>query len=222
MKNNGSAHENGIGSWVNAKYADDYKNGVLCKNHLRLEPFKHVVLQDFFQSYIIDNIKSYCRSIQTEPSKRMGFTKEADWLLAPFGEVQTLRFIFSPPFITFLNALLGEQLRMSADSIPQYNCFLPNSKGLPIHNDSHNAFDVVMLLQLTEAYPSGGGGELCFYRSTLGYTEFLKVPPVENTLILFKIEKNSYHSVADMHGEWKREVLAFDWHLKNKPSMEAV
>ncbi|MDO8528150.1 MAG: 2OG-Fe(II) oxygenase family protein [Deltaproteobacteria bacterium] len=200
--------------WINDIYIQAYEKGELQKIFCKTSPFKHAILPDFFTEAVLEKIELYARQIPTEISGDYGLSKDANWYWGPFGEPGILRFIYGKAFRSFLNQLLGEPLQMRATSVPQYNFFSKGSKGIPIHNDYGKEIDVVMLLQLSRHYQAGLGGELCFHIENPERTVFKTIPPQANTLTLFKVAKNSYHSVSDMYGGWERKVVAFDWFIE--------
>lgn len=204
----------GLNGWINDEYIRAYEKNELQNRFCHTTPFKHVILTNFFAEGILERIESYSRNIPLELSGDYGLSKDADWYWGPFGDASVLRFIYGKPFRYFLNQLLDESLQMRSSAIPQYNFFSKGSKGIPMHNDYGKNIDVVMLLQLSRNYRPGFGGELCFHHNNQENTVFKSIAPEANTLTIFKVAKNSYHSVADMKGDWERKVIAFDWFLE--------
>lgn len=204
-----------VEAWLHPRYFAAFRRGSLRAEWCRREPFEYAILTDFFRPEIVDCIYAHCRDIQLEKARTDGIARHADWYWGAFGCLPVLRFVFGSPFRRFLNELMDADLTMRASSVPQYNVFLPGSRGIPIHTDAEKgAVGVVSLLQLSKGRPSeGGGGELNFYRriSGGGFTVVERIPPVFNTFVLFKVGRNSLHSVADLKRHWTRENIAFDW-----------
>jgi len=204
-----------IEGWIAPQYAAAYRNGTLHEQFCQKAPFKHVVLSDFFRKEVLDSILAFRKDLFIERARTDGIARHATWYWGAFGHLEVVRFVFGKTFRQFLNTLMGEELTMKATSTPQYNVFKPGSKGLPIHNDySSDRSGVVCLLQLTEGHYEGAGGELNLFEKVNGqHHAFRRIAPVANTLILFKVSKDSWHSVSDMNGTWTRENVAFDWYF---------
>ncbi len=200
--------------WINPKYVDLHETGRLREEWVTEAPFEHAVLPDFFQVPVLEAVQEACRRIPLERNGSYGLAKSSTLGWGPFYEPEILRFIYSPEFRRFLNQAMACELFMKARSVPQFNRYSAGSKGLPIHNDHLDDRDLVMLLQLTREYPSGGGGELVLHREGMGFESFRTILPVSNTLTLFRVGRESWHSVADMKGDWERTLLAFDWFVR--------
>lgn len=213
MQTTTTAFTQHLSDWINPCYIELFHGKKLRSTFLRLHPFKHTVLENLFRTNVLTNIVTYCRHIPLTPNANPDLAQEASWMRGPFGNEPFLRFLYSGVFRIFLNSLFDEDLQMRASVAPQYNHFLAGSRGIPIHNDYEQDIDVVMLLQLSQNYPAGGGGELCFYKyhANKKFAELRRIPPLQNTMTLFKVAKNSYHGVNDMHGSWERKVITFGW-----------
>ena len=112
----------------------------------------------------------------------------------------------------FFSSLLGLRFKLRADAVPQYNIFKPGSGGIPTHTDFHEKVGAVSILQLTEDYQPGRGGELVLYRQDGRALEADRViSPIRNTLTLFQVGRRSFHSVTEMHGDWTRRTIHYDW-----------
>lgn len=201
-------------NWINENYIDDYLKGNLFKNYCEPYPFKHAVLENFFSLEGLNELEQTCRQATLETSHKKGLAKDADWLWGPFCNIKFLKFYYGPKFRHFLNSLLDEELMPKTSQIPQINVFMPNSKGIPIHNDLNEDIGMSSIIQLTPHNITGG--ELVFYTRG-GNGNFLackKIRPIKNTLILFKIGENSYHAISDMSGDCQRITISIDWYLK--------
>lgn len=205
-----------LSAWIHPRYFEAYQKGRLHEEWCHMEPFKFAVLRDLFRPEVIAAIEAHCQTIPTEKAKTQGVARHADWYWGAFGQLEVVQFVFGKTFRAFLNTLLDEEMTMKASSIPQYNVFRPGSKGIPIHNDFSEARSgIVCLLQLSTEYQPGLGGELNFFRREKEkLVMFDSVAPVLNTLILFKVSRDSYHSVSDLKGNWKRHNIAFDWYAR--------
>lgn len=203
--------------WINENYLDDYENGTLHTKHCQLVPFKHAVLENFFNEDTVSLLEKTSLNTQIEVMKNKGIAKDTDWYSGPFYEAQFLSFFYGKEFRTFLNELMQEELMVKSKSIPQLNVFKAGSKGIPVHTDSNYDVGIITLIQLSRGYNNVNGGELILYKNDQEnnkVVEFKKVKPILNTLILFQSSGNSYHSVADMSGIWERRVIALDWYTK--------
>ena len=197
--------------WVNPVYVDLYRAGRLAS--LRTEdPFTSAVLPDFLRPEALDRVLDHVARIPQERSHRKGIAARADWYWGAFSYLDYLRFFLGPEMRAFMNELMGERLALKPQAVPQFNTFRPGSKGIPVHTDLNEKVGVVSLLQLSEGYTPGRGGELVFYqRQEHRVVPTRYVQPICNTLILFLVSEKSYHSVADMNGEWTRRTITYDW-----------
>lgn len=201
--------------WVSYQYLIDYSSNNLFTKYCQLRPFKHAVLENFFNEKALTKIEQSCFNTTLEPSHKKGVAKDAEWFWGPFCNLEFLNFFYGEEFRSFLNSLLGEELIPKTKHIPQINLFMPNSKGIPIHNDFNENIGVATIIQLSRNHCHGG--ELIFYEKAEGAEEFVecrKIKPKINTLILFKISEKSYHSVNDMSGDWERRSINVDWYTK--------
>ena len=201
--------------WINPDYVDLHEAGELREKWVAEVPFEHTVLPDFFQAPILAAVQEACRRIPVERNVTYGLAKDSSLNWGPFHDPEILRFVYSPEFRRFLNRAMACELFMKASSVPQFNHYSAGSKGLPIHNDHLDERDLVMLLQLTRQHPLGGGGELMLHQEGKeGFEMFRSIPPISNTLTLFKVSGKSWHSVTDMKSDWERTLLAFDWFVR--------
>jgi hypothetical protein len=198
-------------SWVNPEYVELYRQGRL--GRLRSsEPFTHAVLKDFLSPQGIASVLHHCEGHYLEPSHRQGIAAQADWYWGAFSHLEYIRFFLGFEMRDFMNQLVGDRLILKRGGIPQFNTFRPGSKGIPVHTDMNEKVGVVTLLQLSQGYQPGRGGELVFYKRSGEKIHPVKyVQPVCNTLILFKVSERSYHSVEDMNGEWTRRTITYDF-----------
>ncbi len=202
---------------INPKYLESYRRGTLHQDFCTTDPFKLAILKDFLNLEVIEDIWTKCQDLKTEPSRTDGIAKHVNWFWGPFSYLEGVQLFLSKDFRKFIETLLNEELVFKRSSIPQYNLFLPQSKGIPLHNDANEAIDVVMLLQLSKNWQEKCGGELNFCKKEDGkYVKFEIIPPQINTLVLFKVGLHSFHTVSDINDEWRRENLAFDWIRRDK------
>lgn len=200
-----------LDSWINPKYVDLYKQGRL--GELRAEsPFRHAVLKDFLKPEAFKSILDHSKNIPVEPSHRKGVAAYTDWYWGAFSHLDYIRFFLSREMRAFLNELIGQQLVLKKKHIPQFNIFRAQSRGLPIHTDMAENVGVVTLMQLSDGYEPGLGGELEFFERVQGsFKNVKRVEPIGNTLILFQVSEKSFHGVADMKGTWTRSTITYDW-----------
>lgn len=210
---------NDLALWLNPRYVASYQLGKLHEEWCAELPYKHAVLDDLFLPAIADAIENYCRSARVERAGNQGVAQRAEWYWGPFAQLEVVHFILSPEFRAFLNTLIGETLHFKAERIPQVNHFMPGP-GLPVHNDNGvngapNPVGVVSLLQMSREYVPGRGGELVIFEEKGTELEPVRwIAPRMNTLVAFKVCRNSYHAVADIKGEWVRRNVTFDWMIK--------
>lgn len=198
-------------SWINPEYLNLYYEGRLAS--LRSEdPFPNVALKNFLRPEAIAHVLRSCESIVVERSHGVGIASKADWHWGAFSNLDYIRFFLSQDMRAFMNELIGDKLILKRKSIPQFNIFKPGSKGIPPHTDLSEDVGVVSLFQLSEGYTPGRGGELILYRregNKILPSRYIE--PIANTLILFKVSEKSFHSVADMNGNWTRRTITYDW-----------
>lgn len=210
MKEN--SNELNLYDWLNPLYVDEYFSGDLASRRVD-SPFKYTVIENLLNEEKFKEILDYIETIPTEQSGKEGIPGDADWFWGAFGHIQFVKFLHSPAFKNFLSSLMAEPIISKTESMPQFNKFMPYSKGLPVHTDNHNTVGVVTLLYLTSPCSNIEGGELVFYKKKHDKVrEFKRIPPKSNTYVAFRANEHSYHSVNDMKGAWERKNLAIDWY----------
>lgn len=197
--------------WINSKYLDTYVCGKI-EGIIQTKPFVHAALPDFFTPQAIAGIEATCNQTQVEQAHNKGLAQSVDWYWGAFSNIEFLKFYYGGLFRRFLNEISGTRVIAKPKSYPQFNIFKSNSKGIPIHNDFCEKVGLVTILQMSEGYEPGRGGELCFYtKSGDSYSPLEVVKPIKNTFIIFKVSENSYHGVNDMIGDWHRRTITIDW-----------
>lgn len=201
-----------LSQWLNPKYVELFSSGQLAKL-CHTQPFKHVVLDDLLLNEKYLEISLYCQTIPVELARRDGIAANSDWYWGAFSHMEAARFFYGSAYREFLNTLMDETLYAKTKSIPQYNEFQEKSKGLPVHTDEHDQVGVVTLLYLTDQSITTEGGELVFYqRNNDTAKEFRRIQPIGNKFVAFRACEDSFHSVENMQGNWKRKNLAIDWY----------
>jgi hypothetical protein len=202
---------------INPEYLELFERGTLREKFVRAKPFEHAVLPNFFTEAFLARVKQHAAGIPLEASPGYGEAARADMGWGAYADARTLSEIFGLSFRAVMSSLLGRGVTMSARSIPQYFRYAPGSGGMTVHNDDKeaNGRQIVSLLQLSEGYRPGLGGELLLHEGKEnGHKVAVTVPPVSNTFIVFLVSAESWHSVADMRGSWRRELVSFDWYFK--------
>jgi len=202
---------------INDEYLSSFREGKLREKYIRSEPFEHAVLPNFFKQSFLDEVKKFTVNIPLEESPSIGAAGRSDMGWGAYSDPQTVRAIFDASFRKVMSSLLGREVCMSARSIPQYFRYRPNSPGMIVHNDDNeeNGRQIVSLLQLSDGYAPGLGGELLFHEGPhKNHAVAATVEPLSNTFIVFLVSNASWHSVADMNGDWTRELVSFDWYFK--------
>jgi hypothetical protein len=204
--------------WVNPIYVEEFRSGQLTARR-ELQPFPFAVLKDFLRPEALASVLEVGTRTHVEPSHHKGVAKDADWHWGAFAHLDYVRFFLGKEMRAFMNELMDTNLMVKKKAIPQFNVFKPHSPGIPVHTDFCEEVDVVTILQLSEGYEPGRGGELAFYRREGRKVVLDKwIVPVCNTLILFKVSEESYHSVEDMQGDWTRRTITYDWLTCNESS----
>lgn len=202
---------------INQEYLTHLGAGTIRDTFVRKLPFEHAVFPDFFTSAFLEKVKLHAATIALEASPSVGAAGGADLGWGAYSDQDTLRSIFGSSFQNLMSAILGRGVCMSARSIPQYFRYEPGSRGMTVHNDANekNQRQIVSLLQLSDGYQPGFGGELLLNEAKEnGHSVATTIPPVSNTFVIFLVSDNSWHSVADMHGSWTRELVSFDWYFR--------
>lgn len=201
---------------IQKRYLESFRAGRLREHFVRTEPFEHAVLEDLFTREFIELASRAGRQVKLEASPTVGEARYANMGWGPFFEPTVLRAILGPEFSAFMSQLLGRPVVMKRKAIPQYFRYAAGSRGMTIHNDANeaNGREIVSLLQLSQGYEEGLGGELMLHgKESAGFPFLKRVAPKANTFIVFVISDESWHSVADMKGAWERELVAFDWYF---------
>ncbi len=204
-----------LSDWINEDYIRSYEARTLHVDFCKTEPFKRAVLPNFLKQDVLDRVLNACDQIPLTRADSDEFTRTPRWYWGAFDWLPLVRFFYAGAGQNFLQELMQEPLRIYKEHTPQYNRFLASSKGLPIHTDDHQPVQAVSLLQITRDRTKQVGGHLQFHEqisdSTMRVIDDL--PPGPNTFAIFKVAKNSYHSVTDLEGSWIRENIAFDWSI---------
>lgn len=205
-----------IEQWIQPGYVEEFRRGELAR-HRQNKPFTHAELPNFFREDKLQEILATGRALQLERSHRQGVAKNADWYWAAFANLSYIRFFLGPEMRQFLNQLIGASLYIKRGHTLQYNEFRSGSQGLPAHTDENENVGIVTLIQLSEGYQPGLGGELILYKREGNRILADKVvQPICNKLIMFKVSDISFHSVSDMKGEWTRRTITYDWLTKEQ------
>jgi hypothetical protein len=197
--------------WINPIYVQEYTDGTLGARR-ESEPFSHVVLENFFSEEGLQILLNQADSTLTERSHRMGIAEKADWYWGAFANLNYIRFFLGKEMRLFLNALTERRLVVKSGVVPQFNIYRPQSPGLPIHTDTAEEVNLVTLIQLSQGYEPGLGGELVFYNKNDDEMERIReIAPICNKLIMFEVSDFSFHGVDDMKGDWSRRTIMYDW-----------
>ena len=70
-----------------------------------------------------------------------------------------------------------------------------------------------------EPWQEGDGGETCFFRSRSWDDMFLKIPPINNTLVAFEVTPNSWHAFAS-NARNERNSVAMWYHSSHDVSLQ--
>lgn len=202
--------------WVNPEYVEAYQANLI--NKFRMEdPFPHAVLNDFLLLDKLEEVLNHLNKITTVPSHQRGLAEKVNWQWGVFSHLNYIRFFLSSEMRTFLGSLMNCSLKIKNGHYPQFNLFTPPSPGIDVHTDRHEKVGLVSLLQLSEGYKPGHGGELLIYRRKQNFVIKDKVlEPKLNTLILFEVSEKSFHAVSEMTGLWTRRTISYDFLTKNK------
>jgi hypothetical protein len=216
-----------LDSWVNPEYVAAFRDNRL-SSWRSDKPFAHAVLPNFLRSEAIQAVLDHCSKVKVERSHRMGLAGNADWYWGAFSHLDYLRFFLSHETRAFLGSLMDAgsgggtgadvTVKIKPGAVPQFNIFRPGSPGIPVHTDLNEMVGLVTLLYLSDDFDGDGGGEdaaggeLVFYRREGDAIVPDKIiPPACNTLAIFHISENSYHSVEDMRGRWTRRTITYDF-----------
>ena len=148
--------------WVNPLYVLEYREGTLSRRR-RESPFVHVVLSDFFSPEAIDMILQHADQVPVEMSHRQGLARKADWYWGAFSHLDFIRFFFGREMRAFLNELTGNKIVVKPKAIPQFNIFRSGSSGIPVHTDFCEKVGIVSLIQISQGWKPGFGGELILH-----------------------------------------------------------
>ncbi|NCN40839.1 2OG-Fe(II) oxygenase [bacterium] len=200
-----------LNRWIHPQYVEMYNKGTL-KDLASDLPFLHAVLPHFLSEEALSMVLLHSQTQKVERAHGKGVASRADWHWGAFSQLEFIKFYLGKEMRSFMSQLLGEEVHLKASSVPQFNIFKPNSKGLPLHTDLCEQVGFVSLLQLSEGYDLGSGGELIFYgQEGQKIVPSRVVEPRMNTFILFKVSSRSFHSVTDMKGSWTRRTISYDW-----------
>lgn len=203
--------DSNLANWINPLYVEEFRESQISSRRCD-SPFTYAILPNFFTNSALDRLLSSAARTPLEKSHRKGIAKNTDWYWGAFADLDFVRFFLGREMRMFLNALLATDIRIKPSVVPQYNVFNPKSPGLPIHTDMNESINLVTIIQLSQEYYSGAGGELVFYRNENNkLLPEVKIEPLCNTFILFRVCPHSFHGVNDMRGEWTRRTITYDW-----------
>ena len=199
-----------LSDWLNPVYGAN--PGEAVRTHVHTAPFRHAVFPNFFRADVVHEIARRAESILTSPgTMNDGIARRAAVEWGPYLDKEVLRFFCGKEFREFMTEVLGDTFVLRRNWLPQLAHFHAGSQGYDIHNDTDEPRDGVLLMNLTQGYPEGGGGELCLYDSAKNLVR--SIEPRINTLVMFRVSEVSWHSIADMRGEWVRRNVLLDWDL---------
>lgn len=201
-----------LNQWISGEVLEALKDNIADKDNFINEGL--VVFDDFFRKEVINSIYLNVGSNARLTSKDVKFgpskDSELDW--GPYTQVDVLKFIYGKAFQNLMKTITGASLRRAPNYIPQINRFHPNSKGYYIHNDANEVKDWVMLINLNKSYEKHLGGRLQFFKI---FSDAILpthcIDPAYNKVVFFKVNKDSWHAIEDMRGDWSRTNIIFDW-----------
>jgi hypothetical protein len=174
--------------------------------------FRVAVFPEFLKPEVFDAISERAESVKARSAAdNIGTARRANVEWGAYADPEVVRFFCGKPFRFFMSELFGKPFRMRRNWVPQLAHFHPGSGGFDCHNDREEPRDAVALLYLTPEHPEEGGGHLQIHDANKKIIR--KIRPLRNTLVVFEVSDQSWHSIEDMTGNWVRRNLLFDWEV---------
>ena len=199
------------------------------------EPFKHVVIDDFFSPQLANicltnfpPIESdgweYANDLDIEVKYRTNWKSEFD---IPDGIVDAVRILNSAPFLIAMSKVMGIE-KIIPD--PYFtggglNCTMRGGL-LDVHVDGnyHDATGLNRrlnaLVYLNPNWREDWGGEFGIYNET-GDRCLKKVAPIHNRLVIFDSHDKSFHGLPDPvnfpEGEPRRSIILYYYTKESRP-----
>jgi Rps23 Pro-64 3,4-dihydroxylase Tpa1-like proline 4-hydroxylase len=225
------------------KIAEDCSKKVQMANEESLffeEPFKHVVIDDFFPrdfaKLLIDNFPDINSSVwektndkDIEIKLRTMWKSEFD---IPDGIIEAIRIFNSSLFLNSMSSLFGIQKIMPDPYFSGGGLNVTVSGGLlDIHVDGnyHDASGLNRrlnaILYLNPEWQEGWGGEFGLYDST-GDNLVKKVAPIHNRLVIFDTNDYSFHGLPDPlnfpDDKVRKSIILYYYTKESRPSSQVA
>ena len=176
-----------------------------------MEPWPHLVLDDFLSSEAIDiataEVESY--SYEYEIDQRGDGRIEFALLRS-----KTLwKEIYSLSMIRTISEAFRLQVTLNKKNLIQLRRMTENTPAFPLHNDFIlGSNTIVSLLYLSRCWRADNGGRLLLHESGLASDPTKIIDPICNRLVAFRTKAEHWHSVEKVSG-WDRRCALAVWDI---------
>lgn len=202
------------------------------------EPFKHVVIDNFFPEDFANNLLErfpdidssiWERSNDTDIEIKLRTMWKSEFDI-PDGMVEAIRILNSSLFLNSMSELFGIQKIMPDPYFSGGGLNVTVSGGLlDVHVDGnyHDASGLNRrlnaILYLNPEWQEGWGGEFGLYDST-GDNLIKKVAPLHNRLVIFDTNDYSYHGLPDPlnfpEDKVRKSIILYYYTKESRPSSQ--
>ncbi len=210
-----------LNQWIAPQYLEDKKISLLKRQFSSVKPFPHIVLQDFFREEKANALRDALLSIDYEKkeSDLFSFLQSADLRIVKNTVIKDfVAFYTSTEFKRYIEYLCSEK---GIQGIDLSGFVYSDTDYLLPHDDQLQGRKIAYVVNLSKGFTAKDGGQLEFFSTKKKGKEILpvkivkKFTPSYNTLFLFKVQKNSFHQVAEVTSQKKRVSIGGWFHGKN-------
>ncbi|MGY3698959.1 hypothetical protein ACVIGA_009101 [Bradyrhizobium sp. USDA 3240] len=179
---------------------------------LRLDPWPHLVLDDFLPPAVLEEClrevgsENYEFEIESRGSGRIEFSllrSKAAW-----------QAVYSKETITLLSLAFGVKVKLNRDNYVQLRRMNDATPEFPVHNDfASNEDTIASFLYLSPGWRSTSGGRLHLYKAESQSVPSLSIEPLCNRLVAFRTLPSNWHSVEKVRG-WERRAILALWDVE--------
>jgi Rps23 Pro-64 3,4-dihydroxylase Tpa1-like proline 4-hydroxylase len=176
-------------------------------------PFEYFVINNFFN---IEAFKAFQDQFNEISLENYTIHPNQVYRYAIFNSKDFIKLVYSNEFINFLNKKTGYKVIKNKEyCLPQAYIFDGKEKALKVHTDytEDKRRDLGMIIYLHDKWSEFYGGQLNFFHASDLINPVVKLNPYSNSVVMFKVTKNSYHSLSKSNEEWVRKTIVVDWNI---------
>lgn len=172
------------------------------------KPFQHIILRKFLvkSMNIFDSIKK--EKFIKKDSDLFSFKQTNNLFYSKNKTIKAIVDLFlSKEFSSLISKISGIKLRQG--SVDIFGSLYEKTDYLLCHDDRVEDRKVAFILYLSKTFSENYGGVLALYsnKGKHPYKKIIAYPPIENSLVIFKVSRVSWHEVEEVLSDKKRYAI---------------